>query len=264
MAFKIKLILAQVFDILGITNYLIRKLDDKYNNQYIRIINYHNTLQENKTTFEKQLQWYEQHYININYEQFRLFMRGKKLSGEKPGLMLTFDDGLAGNYNIAFPLLKKYGFTGYFMCSSDLVGKKGYMDVNELNELIRAGHIVGNHTATHHRMRECDTNEILTYEIVESKKILENMLNVNIDIFCWCGGEEEHYTSKAYKMIKSAGYMYGFMTNSYPVTSDTDRMKIQRINVEDSWPIHLVKFQVSGFMDKYFEKKRKRVNQKMN
>jgi hypothetical protein len=40
-------------------------------------------------------------------------------------------------------------------------------------------------------------------------------------------------------------------------------MHIQRINVEDNWPIYLVKLQVCGFMDKRFEAKRNRVDSKL-
>ena len=61
-------------------------------------------------------------------------------------------------------------------------------------------------------------------------------------------------------MIKKAGYKYGFMTNSYPLTSDPDRYHIQRINVEDDWPVYLLKFQISGIMDWKFKRKRMRVN----
>jgi hypothetical protein len=52
------------------------------------------------------------------------------------------------------------------------------------------------------------------------------------------------------------------MTNSYPVLRDVDPFHIQRINIEDGWPISLVKLQICGFMDKRFGNKRKRVNQK--
>lgn len=264
MAFKIKLIIAIIFDILGISNYYINSLKYRYDNQYIRILNYHNTIEENNDLFEKQLQWYSKYFSNVTYHQFEAFMDGEKLPGNKPGLMITFDDGLKGNYEIALPLLEKYGFTGYFFCSSDFVGTFGYMDIHELKELIRAGHVVGNHTATHHRMLVSDTEDVLNYEIVTSRYSLEKMLDHKIDIFCWCGGEEEHYTSKAHSVIKESGYKYAFLTNSYPVTHDTDRLHIQRINIEDSWPICLVKLQICGFMDKHFEKKRERVNAKLS
>jgi peptidoglycan/xylan/chitin deacetylase (PgdA/CDA1 family) len=177
--------------------------------------------------------------------------------------MLTFDDGYIGNYENALQILEQNSMTGYFLVSSDLVGNVGYMKAEQLKDLIKRGHIIGDHTATHHRMMEDDTKETLEYEIKESKIKLEKMLDTKINIFCWCGGEEEHYTKKAYDKIINAKYKYGFMTNSAPVICSTNRMHIQRINIEDSWSISLTKLQVSGFMDKHFEAKRKRVDIKL-
>lgn len=39
---------------------------------------------------------------------------GRYCFKDKPGILLTFDDGLTANASVAAPLLKKYGFTGLF------------------------------------------------------------------------------------------------------------------------------------------------------
>lgn len=177
--------------------------------------------------------------------------------------MLTFDDGIANNYYVAKPLLEEYGFTGYFMCSSDLIGTEGYMSYDQLKDLISNGHIITDHSATHHRMNEDDTEQLLDYEIRESKDKLENELHIPIEIYTWCGGEENHYTKKAYKKIIESGYKYGFMTNSKPVVKGDNPFNIQRINVEAGWPLYLLKFQISGMMDRRFKAKRIRVDKKL-
>lgn len=264
MGFKIKMIIAWIFDLLGISEILLDKLCQKYDNQYIRIVNYHDTSKAFAYNFEKQLKWYTDFFSNISYEEFNAFMSGKKMEKKRPGLMITFDDGYKGNYDVAFPLLEKYGFTGYFMCSSDLVNTDGYMTYKNLSEIVEKGHVIGDHTATHHRMLETDSEELLKYEIMNSKKNLELGSRSKVDIFCWCGGEEEHYTRRAQEMINRSGYKYGFMTNSEPITHETNLMQLQRTNIEDSWTISLVKLQICGFMDKRFEKKRNRVNKKLS
>ena len=53
--------------------------------------------------------------------------------------MITFDDGLKDNYSVAGSVLDKYGFTGYFMVSSELIGKEGYMTSSELKDLMNRG-----------------------------------------------------------------------------------------------------------------------------
>lgn len=291
MGFYIKKGLAFFFNLSGINDLFLYRLNHKYQNRYIRIINYHDTNLYYRKNFEKQLKWYKKHFSNVNYQQFESFLVTKEFEkhtkiekhrintkyhigikhkknekyriNTKPGIMLTFDDGLAGNFETARKLLKKYGFTGYFMCSSDLVGTKGYMTYQQLKILINEGHVIADHTATHHRMNEDDTKETLIHEIIDSKKTLEEHTGAEIKIFCWCGGEEQHYTKAAYDLIKQAGYKYGFMTNAKPVVKGDNPFHIQRINVEASWPLYLAKFQVCGVMDKRFDAKRKRVDARM-
>lgn len=260
MGFYIKKIIAYIFNLCGISNLLLFLEHKRYGNKYIRIINYHDTKQDSVANLKKQLLWFKDHYRNVTFREFERFLSHGVLEGEKPGIMLTFDDGLSGNYEHAKAILNELNMTGYFMVSSDLIGKKGYMNVEQIKELISEGHIIGCHTSTHHRMDIKDDCSTLEYEIVSAKNKLEDVFGVPISIFCWCGGEENTYTLDAQIMIEKAGYEYGFMTNSKPMTKETDRFHIQRTNVEDDWPIALVKFQVSGILDCKFARKRRRVN----
>lgn len=260
---KIKVVIANILDFFSITDFLLSKLNKKYKNNYIRVLNYHEIYENNKKNFEKHLEYLSKEFINVTYDIFEKFMRNEYVFNEKPGLMITFDDGFKGNYKIAYPLLKKYHLTGYFFVSSDLISDDDgvYMNYEELKELMENQHIIGCHTCTHHRMDIVDTEDILNKEIVLSKKELEKELNYKCDIFCWVGGEENTYTVQAAKTIKRAGYKYSFMTNSYPVASDTNKLQIQRTNIDDWWNISLLKFQISGIIDNLYNKKRQRVNE---
>lgn len=256
--FKIKQIIAKIFDTVGISELMLKNLSKRYSGKYVRIVNYHHV--HNDINFEKQIVYFKKKFDNIDYHSFESFMESGKLPGEKPGIIITFDDGYDDNYEVALRILEEYKMTGWFMVSSDLVGKQGYMDWKQLKDLLNKGHVIGDHTSTHHRMNANDTRESLEYEIIESKNRLEKELEISVNIFCWCGGEEEHYTKNAANIIKEAKFKYGFMTNSYPLTRNTNHFQIQRINIEDEWSMGLVKLQISGFMDKWFENKRNRVN----
>lgn len=256
--FIVKKKLASVLNFVGLLDKKLIELNQRLNNKYIRVINYHHITEEK--AFGKQLNFFKERFDDINFSEFELFLKKGVLPGNKPGIILTFDDGYEDNYTIARKCLQRYGFTGWFMVSSDLLDTDGYMTYDQVSELLNQGHTIGCHTATHHRMLESDTDELLEYEVTDSKKKLEKNLGVSIDIFCWCGGEEKHYTTKAANKIKNTGYKYGFMTNSCPVVKGNDAYHIQRINIEDTWPVSLVKFQISGFMDKRMQNKRNRVN----
>lgn len=259
-SFFIKEELARVFDIVGILDMCFLYLRIKTRDNYIRVINYHGTTEHDKNNFEMQLKWYKNFFTNINYLDFEAFMKGERRIQDKPGLMITFDDGFKDNFDVALPLLNKYRFTGYFFVSADLIGTEGYLSHNDLRQLVMMGHKIGCHTSTHHRMNVSDSDDVLNYEIIESKKKIEALLNEKIEIFCWCGGEESTYTRNAAIKIKEAGYKYSFMTNSSPVKSNNDFLQIQRTNVESSWTESLLKFQLSGIMDIRFLRKRLRVN----
>lgn len=260
LSFKAKCAMALCFDIFGINAILRKQKRKQYNNNFIRVVNYHDTKAEYAKNFEKQLKWYKRHYDNVSYDDFRKFIGGEKKYTDRPGIMLTFDDGFKQNKTVGAKLLHEYGFTGYFFVSSDLVDKDKYMSTDDLKDLIKENHVIGCHTATHHRMDVSDTEETLYKEIVDSKKTLERKTESEITSFCWVGGEEEHYTKEAANKIKSSGYRYSFMTNSEVLTPNTNPLQIQRTNVETFWNMALLRFQLSGYQDKRYKGKRDRVN----
>lgn len=237
---------------------------------YIRAINYHDTPKRFEYNFERQLIFYKKYFCSVDLKNLECLLNGKWK--KKPGLIISFDDGLKSNYDVAMPLLEKYGFIGWFFIPVGLIGTGrckdfhhtgdencSYMSWNEIMELNK-NHIIGCHTLTHCRLFNSLSEEKLKREIVDSKKILEDRLNSKNDIFCWVGGEEDTYTTKAVKYIRQAGYKYSFMTNNEPITNITNRFQLQRTNIEVNWPLHLVKFYLSGIMDIIYTKKRNKVN----
>ncbi|MCF0129053.1 MAG: polysaccharide deacetylase family protein, partial [Pseudobutyrivibrio sp.] len=196
---------------------------------------------------------------NVDAAVLKDFVINKKsLKEGRPGILVTFDDGFDNNFEVAAPVLDRFGVTGYFFVSSDLVGSEGYMTWEQLADLKNRGHVIGCHTATHHRMEKDDTEAILNHEITEAKAIISEHLG-DCDIFCWCGGEEEHYTKAAAKKIKESGFTFSFMTCSNPITKDSNPLQLQRSNVEAGWSNSLMRFQISGLMDRRFDEKRMRV-----
>ena len=247
---------SRLCDLSGVTDRMIR---DCYRDpQMIRVVNYHRTPDNELKTFEAQLAWYRKNFENIDYEKFVRFMNGE-IKLNRPGIILSFDDGLLNNYENAAPLLEKYGFTGWFFVSSGLADGTEYMTYKHMRNLHERGHVLGIHTFSHHRMDEADTQEILSHEIAEARTYLCDKTGVDTDIFCWCGGEENTYTKKASDLIRE-NYSWGFMTNNEPVVPQTDHYQLQRTNVEARWPLVSAKLQLSGLMDHLYRKKRERVN----
>lgn len=254
---NIKIIVSIFLDKLGILDYLLKKLN-KTGSNYIRVVNYHDVHFQNKDLFYKQLVYFKKNFECVNLKEFMEFKNGNYKMTDKPGILITFDDGYENNFSVAREILNKLNIKGLFFVSSNKIDQTGYMSLDNLKVLMKEGHFIGSHTRSHHRMNQDDENKILVYEIVDSKKILEELLDSQINTFCWCGGELDTYTYNAAKMIKE-NYEFSFMTNSEIVRTNTDNYKIQRTNIEDRWSISMVKFQVSGIMDYLYKSKRSKI-----
>ena len=279
---KKKIILANIISTLKIDYLLLTLRNFFYKDNYIYALNYHDTPEIESFTLEQQLIFYKKHFSDVNFSDLDHFFKNRKWHKDKPGLILSFDDGLRSNYDIAAPLLEKYGFTGWFFIPTDFPGvlvdeqitfmnnhsisaRGNYNDGrmamtwNEIQQLDKK-HVIGCHTKTHHRMVASTPKNQLQSEIRASKRILEEKLGHTVDIFCWVGGEELSYSGQGAQTIREATYKYSFMTNCMPITVHTSPLQLQRNNVETSWPINLVKFALSGVMDLLYMPKRKRVN----
>lgn len=257
MSINKKFFLAMILEKIKINDISLHNLNKKYQNNYIRIINYHEITADKN--FEEHLGWFKQNFQNCTYEMLEDFLSGHYIFTEKPGLIITFDDGFDNNYTIAKPFLEQYGFTGWFFVSTSLINTYGYMTTDNLQQLVECNHVIGGHTWSHHRMSINDTDDILKHEIVYSKQILETILRKEVTIFCWVGGEDKTYTARAERYIESGGYCYSMMTLSLPITPQTSPYYLQRTNIQEYWPLSVVKMQLCGLIDLIYCRKRKKI-----
>ena len=279
---KKKILMANIICSLGIDHLLLLLRKLFYKGNYIYVLNYHATPENESSVLEQQLVFYNKYFSSVNLSDLNQFFENKKWHKDKPGLILSFDDGLRSNFDVAAPLLEKYGFTAWFFIPTDFLDtstdeqitfannhsicarniyKDGRiaMTWDEIQKLDK-NHVIGCHTKSHHRMIASTPKIQIHQEIIVSKMILEDKLGHAIDAFCWVGGEEFSYSAQGAKAIREAKYKYSFMTNCMPIKIDTNPHQLQRNNVETSWSINLVKFAVSGVMDWLYIPKRKRVN----
>lgn len=255
-------------DLLGFNaaGFAVQKL---FMSPFVRAVNYHDVTPEFAKNFETHLQFYAKHFVNVAEADLRAFLDGK-WSHDKPGLLLSFDDGLASHVEIVAPLLEKYGFTGWFFVPAERVTSRKSLglqeeltderrltidDVRKLDQ----NHVIGSHTTTHCRLSSDLDQQTLSFEILKSKSLLEEALQHDVNIFCWVGGEEFTYSKAASDVIKD-GYDLSFMTNNAVVRPKANPLQIQRTNIEAENPLPLVRFQLSGFLDLIYLPKRRRVN----
>lgn len=265
----IKRALATTFQISGL-NAALLGLQKRTRMPYLRAVNYHDVPEALRPAFEEQLRFYAEHFTSVGRDELLAFQAGQ-WRPEKPGLVLTFDDGLQSHVDVVAPALEAHGMTGWFMVPAAVVRdapggrqdahtvKEATLDFAGLQQLDR-NHVVGCHTWTHRRLEASLSEEERAHEIAAAKQQLEDWLGREVDVFAWVGGEEWTYSASAAQSIRDAGFRISFMTNNAVIRPGDDLLQLQRTNVEAHDPPAVARFALSGFFDLTYTGKRRRVN----
>ena len=118
-------------------------------------------------------------------------------------IILTFDDAWEDNYTVAFPIMKKYGFTGVLYIPYTYIGAEGCLTADQLKEMVAAGWEIGSHSLSHPDLNTMP-QERLRAEIVDSRKKLEGLLGVPILTFAYPYGD---VGSTTVEYVKFANYI---------------------------------------------------------
>ena len=97
-----------------------------------------------------------------------------------PAVVLTFDDGLVSDYEIAFPLLAEFDQRAVFFLNTATIGKAGYLEWSKIAEMQRNGMSFQSHSHRHVDLTVLP-NLTLEAELTESKQRLEDRLGSRVD-----------------------------------------------------------------------------------
>ena len=117
-------------------------------------------------------------------------------------VILTFDDGLIGNYTNVLPILKKYKFFGNFFVTTGAIGTNKFMTWEQLRILLSEGMYVQSHTVSHKSL-EMLSNDQVRCELGGSRRCLENELGIRINGISFPHGS---YNSKVLSIAVEEGY----------------------------------------------------------
>ncbi|MEO0288503.1 MAG: polysaccharide deacetylase family protein [candidate division WOR-3 bacterium] len=147
-------------------------------------------------------------------------------------ILIFFDDAYENVYRYAFPVMKKYSYTGVLCPVAGYIGKRNvwdaktgkfrHMDVKMLKEMKENGFEIISHSFSHKDLRKLN-QEQLKIEVEHSKEILEEILKKNVDYFLYPYGLTNEKVKKA---VRNAGYKGAF--TSYTDNVDFDIFEIPR------------------------------------
>lgn len=147
--------------------------------------------------------------------------------GREKALTLSYDDGVKQDKRLV-EIMDKYGIKGTFNICSDMIDKKGSasraMSAEEIRETyLSGGHEVAIHGHTHPYLEQLQSHHC-TYEILENRRVLENVLG---DIVRGCAYPFGTYSDEVVEILRQCGICYARTveaTHRFDVPTDWLRM----------------------------------------
>jgi peptidoglycan/xylan/chitin deacetylase (PgdA/CDA1 family) len=200
--------------------------------------------------FEQQMQELKNKGIAvIPMQDFLAWRRGEKAIPPKSAI-ITFDDGWKSQYEVAWPILKKFNYPVTLFIYTEGI-RPGHFSGGEsmswemLAEMRDAGADIQGHTATHSDLRKPydkvakkklspeEYEQWLDKEIAGSKQMIEQKLGVKVNCFAVpYGFHNDHIRDVAMK----AGYEALFTVYGQPITIHTPLSSVGRYLMENNKP----------------------------
>jgi peptidoglycan/xylan/chitin deacetylase (PgdA/CDA1 family) len=192
----------------------------------------------------------------ISLQDLLAWKRGEKNIPPRSAVV-TFDDGWKSQYEVAWPIMKKYGypFTMFIYTEGVRGGSLGGGEAitwEQLADMRDNGVDIEGHSATHQDLREGHTitlisggkrtrtkvtgpqyEEWMQNEVVGSKQLLEQRLGIKVNCFAVPFG---NYNEHVKDIARNSGYEAMFTVYGQPITFTSPMNSIGRYAIEANKP----------------------------
>lgn len=133
----------------------------------------------------------------------------------RKSLVITIDDGWRSTYDIAFPILRKYGFPATLFIYTDLItGSPKTLSWELIKEMSEGGLDIQNHTKTHRNLSAInqkesfkDYFEAIDAELTESERQIKKRLGKDVKYIAYPFGNTSRLVIS---LLKKHGYRAAF------------------------------------------------------
>jgi len=200
--------------------------------------------------FEAQMQALKDHNVSvIGMQDFLAWKRGEK-SIPAHSAIITIDDGWKTGYEVAWPILKKFGYpVTLFIYTEGIKGGKfgggAAMSWEQLAEMRDAGVDIQAHSATHQDLRkaydkvtkrklnEQEYTDWLNGEVGGSKATLEQKLGIKVNCFAVPFG---YYNERVKKATEDGHFEAVFTVYGQKITYGSPNDSLGRYMIEANKP----------------------------
>lgn len=151
--------------------------------------------------------------------------------------VITFDDGYKSVLTDALPILEKFNFKATLFVNIYFLEKKisqkhywhrwqalSWLDLRELHE---RGLSIGSHAVTHQPLREMSKKD-MTYEIINSKEMIEKNINDKICTFSFPHGS---YNRKIMRVLKDNSFFCACTSRNGLNDNNSDILALKRTEI---------------------------------
>lgn len=171
--------------------------------------------------FRWQMKYLLRHeYTPMLFWELAEVYEGQRMMPERP-VLVTFDDGYANNYEIAFPVLKELNVKANIFLVYETIDRHNawhdpktepwikMLTWDQVFEMLNSGLVdMGSHTMKHRNLPTISLEEA-RWEMAESKKRLEEKLGRRMTAFAYPYGAGA-YHPEVRKAALEAGYLFDF------------------------------------------------------
>jgi peptidoglycan/xylan/chitin deacetylase (PgdA/CDA1 family) len=229
----------------------------------LRVLLFHDICRKDFHRFRTKIEWLSKDWNFVSVSDFEKMIKGDKaIIGNN--LLLTFDDGFLSNYFLAKEILNVMGIPALFFIITEFCRMedekkqklfleenlypkwKGEaipahkdelvnMSLDNIKYLIKSGHKIGYHTASHQRLSNIKENYELENEIITGADKLESLLNIKLNHFAFTFGDINSFSKQALDIGKSRfEYIYTGMRGSNSKNLNSLAIRRDTIAIKDT------------------------------
>ena len=235
----------------------------------VRILMYHSIDQDpldvhtvSPMAFEEQMHFLATRCNIIPLDQLVDHLDGKGSLPDNP-VVITFDDGWANNYTVAYPILKKYRLPATMFVIPEWIAscemaqtsktqpnEKRHMTWDQIREMSRHGISIGAHTISHRSLPTLTLQKV-RYELLESKARLEQQLGQPVRFFAYPYGAFRDLNRNIARMVAECGYACAVTSLSGTNGPSADLYALRRTEIEASDGMYVFGRVMAGGLDSW-------------
>lgn len=221
----------------------------------LRVLTYHRFANERRSPFsvspdvlERQMRWLSRAKLAVGSDAVDAVIAGD--TSNRQGVLVTMDDGDPSVIENAAPIFERYNIPYAVYAVPGRIGRRDHMSAAQLRELAGRGAEIGSHTMSHRSVTSLGPAE-LTSELVDSKKMIEDITGKQVTSFAYPFGTLRDFDARAGDALRRAGYALAFTSQHGAVEEGIDPMFVPRIKIEGGDPDWMFRAACAGALDQW-------------